>query len=121
MINQVEVNVFQQQNNIHEFNQSKDIQTEAWAPFAEGKNNFFNNETIKRIGYKYNKSIAQVVTRWLLQRNMVLLSKSVNESRIKGNIDVFDFELTDDDIRQIQKFDVDESQFFDVRNPETTR
>lgn len=118
-VNQIEVNAFHQQHQATEFNQSQDIHVEAWAPFAEGKNDLFHNETLAEIGKKYNKSIAQVVVKWLIQRGITVLAKSVNETRIKQNIDVFDFELTKEDIEKIEKLDTETSQFFDHKDPET--
>lgn len=119
MVNQIEVNPFYQQHDKDEFHKGQDVHTEAWAPFAEGKNNLFQNETIVKIAEKYNKSVAQVVVRWLIQRDITVLAKSVNEDRIQQNIDVFDFELSDEDVATIEKLDTKESQFLDHRNPET--
>nr|WP_263314619.1 aldo/keto reductase [Mammaliicoccus sp. Marseille-Q6498] len=121
MVNQVEVNVFQQQEELDQFNKDNEVYTEAWAPFAEGKNGLFNNALLKGIGEKYNKSVAQVITRWLVQRDIIVLAKSVNENRIQENIDVFDFELTDEDIAIIQGLNTNTSQFFDHRDPEMVK
>lgn len=117
MVNQVEVNVFHQQYENDDFNKSQGVVTEAWAPFAEGKNDFFNNEVLKNIADKYEKTVAQVVLRWLLERDIVVLAKSVNEARIQQNLDVFDFELSDEDIEAIQALNLNQSQFFDHRDP----
>ncbi|AGZ25642.1 MULTISPECIES: aldo/keto reductase [Staphylococcus] len=118
MVNQIEVNAFHQQHDNEYFNRSQDVHVEAWAPFAEGKNDLFHNETLASIGHKYNKSVAQVVVRWLMQRGITVLAKSVNEDRIQQNIDVFDFELSDEDIAKINELDTNESQFFDHKDPE---
>lgn len=117
-VNQVEVNVFHQREALHQFNKSQGVYTEAWAPFAEGRNNLFQNEILAEIGKKYNKSIAQVVSRWLVQRDIIVLAKSVNEDRIRQNIDVNDFELSDEDMKKISELNTGESQFFDHKDPE---
>ncbi|MBL3530820.1 aldo/keto reductase [Companilactobacillus zhachilii] len=119
VINQIEVSPWYQQNSEVEFNQSEDVQVEAWAPFAEGKHDIFTNETIKEIADKYNKSNGQVILRWLLQRGIVVIPKSVHKNRMEENIDVFDFKLTDDDMKVMSSLDKGESQFFDHRDPVT--
>ncbi len=86
-------------------------------PFAEGKNNLFKNELLAGIGKKYNKSIAQVVLRWMIQRNVVVIPKSVTKERVEQNFDVFDFELTANDMEQIKTLDEKASSFFDHRDP----
>ena len=116
-INQIEVNPFQQQIESEKFLQENNVQTEAWAPFAEGKNNIFKNELLLSIGKKYNKSIAQVILRWLTQRGIVVLAKSVHKERMKENFNVLDFELSDDDITAITTLDTKTSSFFDHRDP----
>src|SRR5436190_2785010 len=97
-INQIEVNPFQQQIGTQQFLKENNIQVEAWAPFAEGKNNIFKNELLLSIGKKYNKSIAQVILRWVTQRGIVALAKSVRKERMQENINVLDFKLSDDDM-----------------------
>lgn len=97
------------------------VQIEAWAPFAEGRNNMFQNETLKKIGDKYNKSIAQVILRWLTQRNVVVLSKSTLMQRIKENINIFDFELSKEDMEEIAKLDTKTSSFFNHYDPEMVK
>ncbi len=84
---------------------SQDIQLESWAPFAQGKNNLFNNELLKALSGKYNKSIAQVVLRWLIQKGVVVIPKSENMKRISENFNVFDFELSADDMATIKSLD----------------
>lgn len=119
VINQIEVNPWYQQASEVEFNQSEDVRVEAWAPFAEGKHDIFTNETIKEIADKYNKSNGQVILRWLLQRGIVVIPKSVHKNRMEENINVFDFKLTDDDMNIMNSLDKGESQFFDHRDPVT--
>jgi len=112
MVNQVEVNVFHQQIEAQEVMKKYNVQTEAWAPFAEGRNNMFSNPTLKAIGDKYNKSIAQVILRWLIQRDIVVLSKTSDFDRMKENIDIFDFSLSNQDMDTIKGLDLKESSFF---------
>ncbi|MFC6177214.1 aldo/keto reductase [Companilactobacillus huachuanensis] len=119
VINQIEVSPWYQQNSEVNFNQSEDIRVEAWAPFAEGKHDIFTNETIKEIADKYNKSNGQVILRWLLQRGIVVIPKSVHKNRMEENINVFDFKLTDEDMNAMNSLDKGESQFFDHRDPVT--
>lgn len=117
VINQIETHVFYQRIQDHDFLKSNDIIHESWAPFAEGRNDFFTNEVLAEIGTKYNKSVAQVTLRWMIQRDVVVIPKSVSDNRIKENIDVFDFELTTDEMVAIQNLDTDESLFFSHRDP----
>ena len=112
-VNQVEVNVFHQQIEAQTYNEKYEVQMEAWAPFAEGRNNMFTNAELKAIGDKYGKSIAQVILRWLVQRGIVPLAKSVKKERMQENINIFDFELSDEDMAVIAKMDKKESSFFD--------
>lgn len=119
VVNQIEVNPWYQQTSEVEFNQREDITVEAWAPFAEGKHDIFTNETLKSIGEKYGKSTGQVILRWLLQRGIVVIPKSVHLERMKENIDVFDFALSDDEMSVISGLDKNQSQFFDHRDPVT--
>jgi 2,5-diketo-D-gluconate reductase A len=97
--------------------QEKGVQIESWAPFAEGKNNMFQNETLAAIASKYGKSIAQVVLRWLIQRNIVVIPKSIRKERIIENFNVFDFELTKEDMKKIAALDTNASCFFSHRDP----
>lgn len=118
-VNQIEVNPWYQQSREVKFAQSEGIRVEAWAPFAEGKHNIFNNETIAAIADKYGKSNGQVILRWLLQRGITVIPKSVHKNRMVENMDVFDFELSDEDMKTIAGLDKGESQFFDHRDPVT--
>ena len=117
-LNQIETHPFFQRWDNSEFLENNDIQMESWAPFAEGKHNMFTNEVLKKIGNKYGKSVAQVTVKWMIQRNIVVIPKSVNKSRIEENINVFDFELSDDDMDAIKNMDLNESSFFSHRDPE---
>ena len=117
-VNQIEINPFHQQEDEVQSLQKEGVLVEAWAPFAEGKNNLFSNETLQNIGDKYGKSIAQVVLRWLVEKDIVVLAKSVNPERMKQNLDIFDFELTDEDKAQIATLDSNDSQFFSHADPE---
>lgn len=119
VINQIEVNPWYQQKQEIKLNQAEDVRVEAWAPFAEGKHNIFQNEVLAEIGQKYGKANGQVILRWLMQRGIVVIPKSVHKNRMEENFDVFDFELSDEDMKTIAKLDKDESQFFDHRDPET--
>ena len=116
-INQVEVNVFHQQKEAQVYNEKYGVQLEAWAPFAEGRNNMFYNPELKAIGEKYGKTVAQVILRWLVQRNIVPLSKSVKKSRMEENINIFDFELSKEDMDKISEMDKKESSFFSHYDP----
>lgn len=116
-VNQVEINPFQQQLHSVPWMQAHHIQPEAWAPFAEGRNNLFGHPMLQQIGLKYGKSIGQVVLRWLLQRNVVSLAKSVRQERLVENINIFDFELSVEDINQITALDTATSSFFSHRDP----
>ncbi|WP_338752845.1 aldo/keto reductase [Leuconostoc mesenteroides] len=118
MLNQIEVNPFQQNKKDVAYFSDYGVQTEAWAPFAEGKNGLFLNEILKEIGDKYNKSIAQVVLRCLTQRNIVVVAKSVKPERMAQNLNVFDFKLTDKEMEKIASLDTNISQFFDHADPE---
>ena len=116
-INQIEVNPWYQQKSEVTFAQSDDIQVEAWAPFAEGKHQIFTNKVIAEIANKYGKSNGQVILRWLLQRGIVVIPKSVHKNRMAENINVFDFELKSDEMNALNNLDKGESQFFDHRDP----
>lgn len=118
-INQIEVSPWYQQDDEVKFAQGEDIAVEAWAPFAEGKHAIFTNATIAQIGQKYHKTNGQVILRWLLQRGIVVIPKSVHPQRMAENIAVFDFELTDNDMKMMATLDKKESQFFDHRDPVT--
>lgn len=116
-VNQVECNVFFQQWTAQDYMTSQGVQMEGWAPFAEGRRDLFHNEALAAIGAKYGKSIAQVVLRWQLQRGIVCIPKSVSPERMAQNFDVLDFSLTDDDMAAIRALDLNESSFFDHRDP----
>lgn len=116
-VNQIEVNPFQQQVESQTFLQEKGITVEAWAPFAEGKNNIFENRLLVSLAKKHNKSVAQIIVRWLIQRNIVVLAKSVRKERMLENINVFDFELTTEEMIEISVLDRKTSSFFDHRDP----
>lgn len=120
-VNQIEVNPFQQQIDTQKFLQENNVQVEAWAPFAEGRNNIFKNELLLSIAAKYQKSVAQVILRWLLQRGIIVLSKSVRKERMIENISVFDFELSSEDMAAITTLDTKTSIFFDHRDPEKVK
>jgi len=121
MVNQIEVNPFHQQIETQEFLQENSVQVEAWAPFAEGRNNIFKNELLLSIAEKHHKSVAQVILRWLTQRGIVALAKSVRKERMIENISVFDFELSVEDMNAITTIDTKTSSFFDHRNPEMVK
>jgi 2,5-diketo-D-gluconate reductase A len=116
-INQIETHPFHQQNETQKFLHENNVQIESWGPFAEGKNNIFHNELLLSIGNKYNKSIAQVILRWLTQRGVVAIPKSVHKKRIEENFNIFDFELSHDDMEAIKTLDTNASLFFDHRDP----
>lgn len=118
-VNQVETHVFNQQVKPQEIMKKYGVQIQAWAPFAEGKNNLFTNEILKEVGDKYNKSVAQVALRYLVQRGVSVLPKSVSKERMIQNIDVFDFELTVEDMNVIATLDKGESLFFSHYDPQT--
>ncbi|HEX2011759.1 MAG TPA: aldo/keto reductase [Roseateles sp.] len=116
-VNQVEVNPFQQQLEGVPFMKEIGVQAEAWAPFAEGRNGLFQNEVLLAIGARYGKSVGQVVLRWLVQRGVVALAKSVRKERMAENIDIFDFALDTEDMARIAALDTDTSSFFSHRDP----
>ncbi len=116
-VNQVEVNPFNQQLHAAPWMMSKGIQPEAWAPFAEGRNGLFQNPLLTQIGEKYDKSVGQVVLRWLFQRGIVSLAKTVRKERMAENFNIFDFELTQQEMIQITAMDSATSAFFSHRDP----
>jgi 2,5-diketo-D-gluconate reductase A len=120
-VNQIEVNPFQQQTDTQTFLQDNNVQVEAWAPFAEGRNNIFQNETLQSIAAKHKKSVAQVILRWLMQRGIIALAKSTRKDRMVENISVFDFELSGEDLTAIKTVDTKTSSFFDHRDPEKVK
>ena len=116
-VNQVEVNPFQQQLESVPFMQEIGVQPEAWAPFAEGRNGLFQNDVLLAIAARHGKSVGQVVLRWLVQRGIVALAKSVRKERMAENIAIFDFELSDVDMAGIAALDTNTSSFFSHRDP----
>jgi len=120
-VNQVEVNPFCQQAEAHAFLAENKVQMESWGPFAEGRNNLFQNEVLLSLGARHGKSVAQVVLRWLIQRGVVAIPKSVHPERIAENLDVFDFALSADDMAAIAALDTGKSMFFDHRDPRMVR
>jgi 2,5-diketo-D-gluconate reductase A len=120
-VNQIEVNPFHQQTDTQKFLQDNNVQVEAWAPFAEGRNNIFQNELLLSIAAKHKKSVAQVILRWLLQRGIIALSKTTRKERMIENISVFDFELSAEDVAAIASLDTKTSSFFDHRDPEMVK
>jgi organophosphate reductase len=121
MINQVETHVFNQQIIPQEIMKEYGTQIESWGPFAEGKNNLFTNEILVKIGKKYDKTAAQVALRYLIQRDIVVIPKTVKKDRMIQNFSVFDFELSEDDMKEILKLDKKESLFLSHFDPETVK
>lgn len=117
-VNQIEINPFQQQTKNIEALKKEGIIPEAWAPFAEGKNDIFTNPVLEKIGNKYGKSVAQVIISWLVEQDIIVLAKTVKPERMVENLNVFDFELTEDDKTQIATLNQGESQFFSHYDPE---
>ena len=118
-VNQVETHVFNQQITAQEYMEKYGCQIMSWGPFAEGKNDFFNNETLAEIGRKYGKSVAKVALRYLLQRGVVLIPKSTHKERMKQNMDIFNFSLTEEDMAMIRQLDTKQSLFFSHYDPQT--
>ena len=116
-VNQIETHPFHQQIETQKFLQENGVQIQSWGPFAEGRNNLFQNELLQSIGKKLNKSVTQVVLRWLIQRDVVAIPKSVRKERIEENFNVFDFELSTEDMAAIQTLDTKTSLFIDHRDP----
>ncbi len=116
-VNQIETHPFYQQNETQKFLEENNIQIESWGPFAEGKNDIFQNEILTKIAHKYDKSAAQVILRWLTQRGVVAIPKSVRKERMAENINIFDFELSNEEMTTIQALDTNASLFFDHRDP----
>jgi 2,5-diketo-D-gluconate reductase A len=116
-VNQVETHPFHQQIETQKFLQENNVQIESWGPFAEGKNHLFTNELLTSIGKKYNKSVAQVVLRWLTQRGVIAIPKSVRKERMVENFNSLDFQLSAEDMQAIMTLDTKASLFFDHRDP----
>ncbi len=120
-LNQIETHPFYQRNDDRRIMDEYNVRHESWAPFVEGKDDFFNNKILSEIGKKYGKSVAQVTLRWLIQRDVVVIPKSVTPSRIKENFDVFDFELSENDMNTIAKMDTNTHKFLDHKDPEVVK
>jgi len=116
-VNQIETHPFHQQIETQRFLQKNRVQIESWGPFAEGRNNLFRNDALLALAVKHQKSVAQVVLRWLIQRGVVAIPKSVHKERIVENFAVFDFELSEEDMGQIASLDQKASSFFDHLDP----
>jgi diketogulonate reductase-like aldo/keto reductase len=120
-VNQIETHPFNQQIETQKFLQENNVQIESWGPFAEGKNNIFENELLRSIAGKYNKTVAQTILRWLTQRGVVVIPKSVRKERIIENFNIFDFELSQEDMDAIVALDTKVSSFFDHRDPKMVK
>lgn len=118
-VNQVETHVFQQQKMAKEYMKKNGTQIESWGPFAEGKNDYFNNPVLKEIGARHGKSAAQVALRFLIQSGVVVIPKSTHKERMEENFNVFDFELTADEMAKVEALDGGESLFFSHYDPKT--
>ena len=114
----METNPFHQQIIAQENMIKRNVQMEAWAPFGEGKNDMFSNPVLKAIGEKYHKSVAQVILRWLMQRDIVALAKSTHIERMRENFEIFDFQLSEQDMKVISELDTNTSLFFNHQTPE---
>ena len=120
-VNQVETNPYFQQINAHKIMKEYNVQIESWGPFAEGKNDMFKNELLAEIGAKYNKSIAQIVLHWLIERDVIVIPKSVSPERMAENFNIFDFKLSQSDMERIAGMDIGKSQFFNHWDPNMTK
>lgn len=116
-INQVETHIFNQQIETQLFMEENNVQIESWGPFAEGLNNMFSDKLLTTLATRYNKSVAQIILRWLIQRNVIIIPKSVRKDRMIENYNIFDFELSVEDMEQIKTLDTGKSLFFDHRDP----
>lgn len=121
MVNQVETHVFDQQVSARKYMEEYGCHIMSWGPFAEGRNNFFTNPVLVGIGKKYGKSAAQVALRWLIQRGVIIIPKSVHVERMEQNLDIFDFELSEEDMKEIAGLDTGKSLFFDHHDPEVVK
>ena len=120
-VNQVETHPFHQQVEAQQFMREHGVRIESWGPFAEGKNDIFQNELLRSIAGKYDKSVAQVILRWLTQREVVVIPKSVRKERIVENFNIFDFELSAEDMAAVATLDTKQSLFFDHRDPKMVK
>src|ERR1043165_3486842 len=116
-VNQIETHPFHQQVDTQKFLEENNVQIESWGPFAEGKNDIFRNEVLATIAGKHGKSVAQVILRWLTQRDIIVIPKSVRKERMAENFRIFDFELTQEEMDAIRQLDSGASLFFDHRDP----
>jgi 2,5-diketo-D-gluconate reductase A len=116
-INQIETHPFHQQIETQKFLKDNNVQIQSWGPFAEGKNNIFQNELLLSIGSRYNKSIPQIILRWLTQRDVIVIPKSVRKERMEENFNIFDFNLSEEDMNKIKELDTKSSLFFDHHDP----
>ncbi|WP_438492578.1 aldo/keto reductase [Paenibacillus sp. IHBB 3054] len=120
-VNQIETHPFCQQIESGSFMKDNNVQIESWGPFAEGRNNMFQNEVLVSLAEKYNKSVAQVILRWLTQRGVVVIPKSVHKERIVENFNIFDFEISPEDMESIASLDTKKSVFFSHNDPEIVK
>lgn len=120
-INQIETHPFHQQVEVQKFLQENKVQIESWGPFAEGKNNIFKNELLLSLAMKYNKTTAQVILRWLIQRGVIVIPKSIRKERIIENFNIFDFEINQEDMDVIATLDKKVSSFFSHQDPEIVK
>jgi len=120
-INQVETHPFHQQIEAQKFLKENHVQIESWGPFAEGRNNIFHNELLLGLSQKYQKSVAQVILRWLTQRGIVVIPKSVRKERMAENFGIFNFAISQEDMELIKSLDTEKSLFFDHRDPESVK
>lgn len=120
-VNQIETHPFNQQIETQKFLREHKVQIESWGPFAEGKHNIFENELLRSIAGKYQKTVAQVILRWLTQRGVVAIPKSVRPERIVENFNIFDFNLSPEDMEAIVTLDTKTSSFFDHRDPNVVK
>ncbi|MEK3732880.1 MULTISPECIES: aldo/keto reductase [Paenibacillus] len=120
-VNQIETHPFYQQTESAAFLKGQGVQHQSWAPFAEGRGNLFGNEVLTSIAEQHNKSVAQIVLRWLVQREIVVIPKSVRKERIIENFNIFDFALSADDMERISALDTRESLFLSYRDPEVAK
>jgi len=116
-VNQIETHPFHQRQADQDLMRRHGVQIESWGPFAEGKNDLFTNPLLSKVGEAHGKSVAQVVLRWLVQREVVVIPKSVKPERMAQNLDIFDFTLTDEEMDQVANLDTGSSLFFDHRDP----
>lgn len=120
-VNQVETHVFNQQAEAQKIMEEFGTHIMSWGPLAEGRNNLFSNETLTKTGNRHGKSVAQIALRWLIQRGVIIIPKSVHIERMEQNLDIFDFELTDEEMAEIATLDTGKSLFFDHHDAETTK